>query len=187
MLKEINQIIALYGHQLLKKKGEEAHLKSDAYVLETNVHFPTDLNLLWDSLRKSLDVIEHMRKEDSRITGWRKIKSIQRDVKRQFRKTSQAVFKGRNEKARRESVKAYLRLAGQLQRRMTDVASSGIDAIWQARLNHYQNYITIFVDQIDRRLLKGETIAQEEKVFSIFEPHTEWINKGKQSRQVGIS
>ena len=34
-------------------------------------------------------------------------------------------------------------------------------------------------DQIDRRLLKGETIPQDEKVFSIFEPHTRWIAKGK--------
>lgn len=180
MLAEINQIVARHGHQLLKKKDEGANLKSDTYVLETNVHFPTDLNLLWDSLRKGLDVIEQMRKEDSRITGWRKIKSIRRDVKRQFRKTSQSVFKGRNEKAKRESVKAYVRLAKQLEKRMTDVASSGIDAQWQARLNNYQNYITILVDQIERRLLKGETIAPEEKVFSIFEPHTEWINKGKQ-------
>ena len=35
------------------------------------------------------------------------------------------------------------------------------------------------IDQIDRRLLKGETIPHGEKVFSIFEPHTRWISKGK--------
>jgi hypothetical protein len=27
-------------------------------VLESNVHFPTDMNLLWDVGRKSLDIIE---------------------------------------------------------------------------------------------------------------------------------
>ncbi|MEJ7677039.1 MAG: hypothetical protein WKG06_04015 [Segetibacter sp.] len=27
-------------------------LKTDSYAVETNVHFPTDLNLLWDSVRK---------------------------------------------------------------------------------------------------------------------------------------
>ena len=35
------------------------------------------------------------------------------------------------------------------------------------------------IDQTDSRLLKDETIPQEEKVFSIFEPHTRWISKGK--------
>ena len=34
-------------------------------------------------------------------------------------------------------------------------------------------------DQCALRLLKGETIPQHEKVFSIFEPHTRWISKGK--------
>ena len=35
------------------------------------------------------------------------------------------------------------------------------------------------IDQVERRLLRGETIPQDEKVFSIFEPHTRWISKGK--------
>ena len=35
------------------------------------------------------------------------------------------------------------------------------------------------IDQIDRRVLKGEVIPAEEKVYSVFEPHTEWISKGK--------
>ena len=36
-----------------------------------------------------------------------------------------------------------------------------------------------FSDQIRRRLLDGEKIPHKEKVFSIFEPHTRWISKGK--------
>lgn len=35
------------------------------------------------------------------------------------------------------------------------------------------------MDQVERRLLKGETIPQDEKAFSIFEEHTRWISKGK--------
>ncbi len=35
------------------------------------------------------------------------------------------------------------------------------------------------IDQVDRRLLKGEVIPHDEKVFSIHEPHTRWNNKGK--------
>ena len=42
------------------------------------------------------------------------------------------------------------------------------------------------IDQIDQRLLKGETIPQNEKVFSIFEPHTRWISKGKAGRPVEL-
>ena len=35
------------------------------------------------------------------------------------------------------------------------------------------------IDQIRRRVLQGEVIPHAEKVFSLFQPHTEWIVKGK--------
>ena len=35
------------------------------------------------------------------------------------------------------------------------------------------------LDLVARRLLNGETIPSHEKLFSLFEPHTEWIQKGK--------
>jgi len=53
-------------------------------------------------------------------------------------------------------------------------------------LEHYKDYLTKFTDQIERRLLKGETIASEEKVYSIFEEHTEWISKGKLNKKAEL-
>jgi hypothetical protein len=35
------------------------------------------------------------------------------------------------------------------------------------------------IDQIKRRAIQGETIPHDEKVLSLFQPHTEWISKGK--------
>ena len=52
LLSQINAVVVQAGRPLFKKKeggGEEPlRVKVDTYVLETNVHFPTDLNLLWD-------------------------------------------------------------------------------------------------------------------------------------------
>ena len=48
-----------------------------------------------------------------------------------------------------------------------------------AALENYQSHVRKFMDQIDRRVIQGETIPHEEKLFSIFQPHTEWICKGK--------
>ena len=42
------------------------------------------------------------------------------------------------------------------------------------------------IDQVERRLLCGETIPHEEKVFSIFEGHTRWISKGKSGTPVEL-
>ena len=44
------------------------------------------------------------------------------------------------------------------------------------------------MDQIRRRVTEVQTIPHAEKVFSIFEPHTEWISKGKAgvSQELGL-
>src|SRR5215467_5446660 len=39
-------------------------------------------------------------------------------------------------------------------------------------------------DNARRRVLQGETLANDEKIFSIFEPHTELIKRGKQPNPI---
>jgi hypothetical protein len=48
-----------------------------------------------------------------------------------------------------------------------------------AELDGYIAHSERQIDQIRRRVLCGERIPHAEKVFSIFQPHTEWISKGK--------
>ena len=196
LLYQINQVVVEAGHQLLKKKENEVlelNLKTDSYAVETNVHFPTDLNLLWDSSRKCLDTIEKLQ-AITPVTGWRKIKHIRKTLKSQFRSTSQQVFKGKIEQAKKQSVKQYLQLAQALKLRCEAVLErppvatdkETMTIILLVGLRHYVAYVIKFIDQIERRLLKGEAIPAEEKVYSIFEPHTEWISKGKQNKRVEL-
>ncbi|MEJ7736965.1 MAG: transposase [Chitinophagaceae bacterium] len=53
-------------------------------------------------------------------------------------------------------------------------------------LGRYCEFLKKFSDQIERRLIKEEKIPAEEKIFSIFEEHTEWITKGKLNRKVEL-
>jgi hypothetical protein len=194
LLREINQLVVGTGHTLVPKKKDEAfEFKTDSYSLESNVHFPTDLNLLWDSLRKCLDMIDRLLKI-ARVKGWRKIKSLRKMFKSLFRNTSQHVFKGRDEHRKKEYVKQYLRQARLLQERISELiehppvveGSIGKIAAIMILLEKYKNYVIKFTDQIERRLLKGETIPAEEKIYSIFEEHTEWITKGKLNKKVEL-
>jgi transposase, IS5 family len=194
LLKEINLLVIDAGHKLVKKKEEEAfRLKTDSYVLEANVHFPTDLNLLWDSLRKCLGMVEKL-KELTSLKGWRKIKNTRKMLKSLFRATSQKVFKGKDEHQKKQYVKQYLHQARILDARVTELiehppfaaGSEELIMVIIGMLNKYKNYVTKFTDQIERRLIKGEVIPAEEKIFSIFEEHTEWITKGKLNKKVEL-
>ena len=188
MLYKINDIVVAYGQKLFKKKGEEVILvlKTDSFVAETNVHFPTDLSLLYDSLRKGVETIAHMCKKDKTIKGWRKHKVIISGVKSLFRIASHKVFKGKNEAEKKQSVKNYLHKAHAVNKNLLAVKSTTASTITVVALQQYTDYISKFTDQIERRLLKGEKIPSGEKILSIFEPHTEWITKGKLNKKVEL-
>jgi transposase, IS5 family len=56
LLKEVNNVIVEVGYRVFKKKGSAVlRLKTDSFVVETDTHFPTDYNLLWDSAHKCID------------------------------------------------------------------------------------------------------------------------------------
>lgn len=188
MLYKINDIVVAYGQKLFKKKDGpiELELKTDSFAVETNVHFPTDLNLLYDSIRKGVQTVAKLCKRDETITGWRKHKSIISDVKSLFRVASHKVFKGKNEAEKIQSVKNYLHKARAINKRLIVSLSQTTSIIAALALGQYIEYITKFTDQIERRLLKGEVIPSEEKIFSIFEEHTEWITKGKMNKRVEL-
>ena len=196
MLQNINEIVALHGQTLLKKKEEALQLKTDSFVLETNVHFPTDLNLLWDSTRKSLDVITKLMTV-SDLEGWRKVRSIQKEFKILYRNCSQQVFKGKNEDQKTKTVKLYLSKANELSTRFETITKNPPSIIHvfttQEKLDKlleelkiYHNYVKKQIDLIHRRLLDNEVIPSSEKIFSVFEAHTEWIKKGKANNKVEL-
>jgi hypothetical protein len=55
-----------------------------------------------------------------------------------------------------------------------------------AEVEYYHEMLIKHLDLIDRRVLQGETIPHADKLFSLCEPHTEWINKGKVSPAVEL-
>jgi hypothetical protein len=193
LLQQINWLIVEAGHSLLKKKEQEAFkLKTDSYVLETNVHFPTDLNLLWDSSRKCLDIMDVLRKEIN-LPGWRKINHIRKTIKSVFRATSHQVFKGKKEELKKQSVKIYLQQTEALVQRCQAIldneailGSSPTILLTLIDLQRYKDYAVKMIDLTRRRLLKDEIIPAAEKIYSIFEPHTEWITKGKMNKKVEL-
>lgn len=153
--------------------------------MPTNVHFPTDLNLLWDSLRKCLDTIEKLN-DSAELKKWRKVKSIRRNVKRLFRAASQQVF-GMGKKNPDQvisTIKSYLCEAQKLYARFEEthhtlICLDPFIMVLLTELQMYNTYVKKQIDLIERRLIKGEIIPAAEKIHSIFEPHTEMIKKGK--------
>ncbi len=195
LLDEINQYVVGAGHVLAKKNPAEAlRGRCDSFVVKTNVHFPTDVSLLYDAMRR---VITLLAQECARceMSDWRQSGHNVRSLKRllrtvQNKKRSKAQSdekKAKNEAAIIEAHQELLQLAGHYlakakQTLATLEAARKADTPAvpkQVEIKQFMRHAERQIEQIERRVLAGEIIPHAEKVFSIFEPHTDWISKGK--------
>ena len=193
-LVKINDLIVDAGHKLVKKKETEAlRIKVDSFVTEANVHFPTDYNLLWDSGRKCLDIlIDLIDLNPTFSSGWRKLKDWRRRLKNSMLMLSRATAdRSKNRQTRlKKAAESYLLIAGQLSGKLHQIRmSSAISFEEMFLLEQFETFREMLdkhIDLVGRRLLKGEKIPHEEKIFSVFEPWVEWICKGKTHKPVEL-
>jgi len=192
ILDRINREVVGAGHRLVKKSpDDELHARVDSFVVKTDVHYPTDSNLLYDAVRKAIETTAGLC-DDADLSDWRQsahnvrqLKNAYRHVQRLRHSTSKDEDK---RQARQEEIdaayEAYLEqaeiyLARLRTTRITLRIGCALPEAFLTELDDYLVHAERQIDQIRRRVLQGETIPHEEKIFSIFEPHTEWIVKGK--------
>lgn len=194
LLEEINAVIARYSGQIIKKKDAGLSIKVDSYAFESTVHFPTDLNLAWDCARKCIELSAKLCKSYD-LPGWRKHVNWRSRIKGLARRSARASRSGGKNKATRleTSVKAYLESLYALEEKvlqsLEQLSVLPMDPMLEVSLSELRGYHDLLIHHIfliSDRLLDGRKIAPSEKLYSIFEQHTEWIQKGKAHRRVEL-
>jgi IS5 family transposase len=192
ILGQISQRVVQRGHQVLGVDAtDEIHARCDSYVMRSNVHFPTDISLLFDAVESVIRLLSRIYAEEG-LTWWRQHQKNIKDVKKKYRKaqklkksTSKDSEKQiKRDKAIREAYEAYLDQIDCFMFKaivtVNSLRKSGYAN--DPRLLEIERFIAHAdrqIDQTHRRVICGEKIPHDEKVFSIFEEHTEWISKGK--------
>ena len=193
---EISQWIALEGHQLVPEAPKA--IRADSFVVPTNIHYPTESSLLGDGLRKILEIAPQLA-DCLNERGWRQWKHLLKTLKKQvWRVNKVTASKGRHYQQKlKGAYKALLaltrtilqkalqlmkatpvRYAGNAFVPVEGLASMEIPELY-SQLVYYVSGTEQVRDTAERRVLKGEKVPNEEKLFSLFEPHTELINRGK--------
>ncbi len=192
LMARINAEVVRAGHQALGLSAQAPlHGRCDSFVVETYVHFPTDLNLLYDAIRKLIQGCGQWNDTYPSL-GWRQHDYNLRQFKRHYRvvqtlkhSTSKDEVK---QAARQEEIHQACRNYLDLAQTFLERARITLDCLHTqhqvpvemlASLEVFGRDAERQIDQIRRRILQGETIPHEEKVFSLFQRHTEWISKGK--------
>ena len=189
ILDKINEVVVKAGHGLLGTEAERIQGRCDTFVVETDVHFPTDINLLLDAMRKIVTLLGRLCLSLG-LTAWRQSAHILRKLKRLYRGAQNQKRRSRNSRdksqeaviaAHREYIEEASEYVEKAQATLALIREGGgvLDSLIADEIQRYIVHARRQIDQIDRRVIGGQTIPHGEKVFSIFEEHTEWIQKGK--------
>lgn len=179
ILTQINTLIVKEGQSFVHPYSDNSTLscRADSYVAMTNVHFPTDISLLFDAVRKVIELVSQLCKSNN-IKGSRQHKHNSKKLKKLMHKArkSKTRKEAETKSAHQEYIDCAIEQLSKAQDQLDLLQSRGITF---NEIKQYQEYANTFINQIERRVLKGETIPHKEKIFSIFEPYTEWVSKGK--------
>jgi hypothetical protein len=192
ILGRINQAVVLYGHQLLGvNETDKIHARCDSYVVKTNVHFPTDISLLFDAVENVIRLLSRICAEEG-IPWWRQHQKNIKSIKKKYRKAQKLkhstskdpVKQIKRDEAIRSAYEAYLFLTDTFMLKaivtVESLRQSGYkDESRLLEIEGFAAHAERQIEQTYRRVTLEEKIPHDEKVFSIFEEHTEWISKGK--------
>ena len=192
--KKVNRRLAEYAVEEELISGER--LRMDTTVVETNIHRPTDSWLLWDIYRVLARLIGKAREIDPEAVGTKRLHP--RRVKRLYSKiTRKAKKKGTSVEGLKslfrplvEHVEGIWVWAGSVAeglrhsvRKGDPLQAAAAEALAE-EIEHYRALGARGIDQARRRVLQGEKLTNDEKLFSIFEPHTELLIRGKAGKEV---
>lgn len=176
----INGILVQYARR--KKVEDGKSLRLDTTVIETNIAYPVDARLLWDSIRVLTRVMEKSRQVLPEL-NFAFAKRTRRAKKRCY-----AIVMAKGPKAnqrRKELYKDLIKVANEVYRMASTCCKQlrkchhiGAMAFYQ-ELDHYLTMTAVAIDQCERRVLRGEKVPASEKIVSIFEEHTDIIKRGK--------
>jgi len=183
--KRINELLGRYG--VARGKVDPDVIRTDTTVVESNIHWPTDSSLLWDTWRVASRLLKRAREI---LPGCchhrfhdRKIKRLHLYVTRYMPSKSAA---------RRRKVASSLRtlveriewIVAVAEEFCASQASRSALAAVVLELRAYLPAMKTIVATARRAHVDGQTVSASDRVFSLFEPHTELIQRGRRQRPV---
>jgi IS5 family transposase len=176
----------LIGYAAMEGIEKGRTVRTDCTCVESNIHDPKDSNLLWDGVRVLTRLIERIRDDfDIKVPGF--CNHLLRAKRRMM-----AVMNAKNDTQRRAAYADLLKMAdnvlGYSRSAIQSIVVSVSDPAsfpWYESIKHYAGLLEKVIDQTKRRIKSGETVPAKEKIFSIFEPHTDIIIKDRRDTFYG--
>lgn len=190
-LRAINEAIVRAAVELGLEDGGK--LRVDTTVVETDIHYPTDSTLLWDSVRVITRLIGRLAELlPQGVTGFanrtrcarRRMQEIQRMTPKQRQRRQRRKYREliRTTEQVVQSAREVLKKASNV--RLIDPLDDIAMRDLRVQIEHHCGLGERVIDQTRRRVIEGKSVPAEQKIYSIFEPHTDLIKRGKAQKPV---
>jgi transposase, IS5 family len=185
--KRVNERLGRYG--VRQGVVNPKVIRTDTTVMEANIHYPTDASLLWDTWRVTERLLKRAREispeSEPHRFHTRKIKQLYLNITRYSSSPSakrqrkvQEWFRTLIE--RTEWIVAIAADFCETFRSSSDFELAAVALELGSFLPSMQQVVAV----ARRVQVAGEAVRASEKVFSIFEPHTELIKRGRREKPV---
>ncbi len=191
-LEKFNVRVAELAVEHKVTKGKK--LRTDGTVVESNIHPPSDSRQLADSVRVLERTVQRARNLSQAVravvrkTGkqpTQKARNLARAIGESARKRTDAA-KEAGQQLYRQLVEQTGQVVSQARQTLTQLRKvSGKTA--KRLMRTLENFIPLaerVIDQTERRVFQNEQVPAQEKIVSIFEPHTDIICRGKETKPV---
>jgi transposase, IS5 family len=177
LMVEINRI-------LMGEEGIEdgRSLRADSTVVETDIHYPTNNSLIWDCIKTSHRLLKKL-EETGKI---KKVRNYQKQGKKNEFKINNTKKKEKREELFKKQLKLFRMSINQVKKVVGEIIV-GADWGTLSILSELKGLLPKMEQVYDisyRHELLGESVPNSEKIFSIYEEHTDIIVKG--SREVSF-
>jgi IS5 family transposase len=181
-MQAINQAVVQSAVQHGLEDGKQ--LRVDTTVVETNIHFPTDATLLWDTVRTVTRLVEDL--QEILPCGAPGFTNRTRSARRRMQALERMTASERHTQ-QEPKYRELLRITEQVLANARQVVQKVKETDALGSLDQITAYCELgdrVIDQTRRRVIHGEQVPAEEKVYSIFESHTDLIKRGKARKPV---
>jgi IS5 family transposase len=157
-------------------------MRTDATVVESNIHHPLDSSLLWDCVR----VLTRTMRRANKTFGT-SCCNYSRRAKRRSVGILNAGTMNRRIPLYKDLLKVTRKTRSCAEAALRELGTSGdAEALHYAlTLEHYLPLVSKVIDQAERRVIGGEKVPAADKIVSIFEPHTDIIRKDRRNTYYG--
>ena len=187
----INGLLLAYAKKENQISGDS--LRLDSTVSECNIHYPTDAHLLWDGFRVIARLMRQVRNAAGRTQSGnrfhdKKIKKLFTFVSTHGGRKNKSVLR-KVDKAMRTMISRveWIIDVGRTVVRTSRSTADASDLSSMAILDNLESMLSKVehvVRQTRRAWINGEIVPAAERIFSIFEDHTELLKRGKARQPV---